>query len=227
MPDVKSNVEIAHDVTKHGAHNATHRRHIWLGWVEAILLAVVAVATAWSGYQASRWDGISSTNFALYERYTVLSQEKSTLAGQDRLYDIVTFNGWVAAQVADRKGLAAFYERRFRPEYARAFAAWMKLDPFHNRNVPAGPIFMPQYQNANSIASDKFEAQAARYFDGGASARDRTDEYVRATVLLATVLFLTALSQRFTEVGPRAVLVALAIVLLFVSMSWLVKLPRA
>ena len=67
--------------------------------------------------------------YALYERYGVLSQAKSTLAGQDRLYDIVTFNGWVAARLAGSNELAAYYERRFRPEYAKAFAAWIALDP--------------------------------------------------------------------------------------------------
>lgn len=130
MPDAKSNVDVAHDLSHHRTHSKTHG--IWLGFAEAAVLAIVAVATAWSGYQASRWEGTSTTDYALYERYTVLAQEKSTLAGQDRLYDIVTFNGWVAAKVAAREALATFYERRFRREYAVAFAAWMGLDPFHN-----------------------------------------------------------------------------------------------
>ncbi len=91
--------------------------------VEALVLAIVAVATAWSGYQASRWDALSAQNYNLASRATVMSQEKATLAGQDRLYDITTFNAWAAAQVAGNDKLAAFYQRRFRPEYAIAFSA--------------------------------------------------------------------------------------------------------
>ncbi len=172
MPE-SYNVELAHDLAEHGARHAG-RRDAWLGMAEAIVLAIVAVATAWSGYQASRWEGISTKHYALHERYTVLSQEKSTLAGQDRLYDIVTFNGWVAAKIAGHGSLAAFYERRFRPEYEVAFKAWLHLDPLHNKSAPAGPIFMPQYTNANASASVRYENVAVRLLqEGRRYARDR------------------------------------------------------
>jgi hypothetical protein len=45
-----------------------------------------------------------------------MSQEKATLAGQDRLYDITTFHSWVGARVAWHDKLAAFYQRRFSPD---------------------------------------------------------------------------------------------------------------
>jgi hypothetical protein len=41
----------------------------------------------------------------------------------------VTFNGCVASKVAGRDKLTAFYERRFRPEYAVAFQAWFEARP--------------------------------------------------------------------------------------------------
>ncbi len=224
MPE-SYNVELAHDLAHHvGAH--VRGRDAWLGMAEAIVLAIVAVATAWSGYQASRWEGISTKHYALYERYTVLSQEKSTLAGQDRLYDIVTFNGWIAAKIAGHGPLAEFYERRFRPEYEVAFRAWFHLDPLHNKNAPPGPIFMPQYKNANASASDRYESVASDYFKKGVETRETGDDYVRVTVFLATVLFLTALSQRFGYAGPRAVIVGIATLLLVISMFWIVTLPR-
>jgi hypothetical protein len=225
VPDSSSNVGFAHDLTEHDPPNdKTH--HKWLSFVEAFVLAIVAVATAWSGYQASRWEGLSTKAYALYERYGVLSQAKSTLGGQDRLYDIVTFNGWVAARLAGSKELADYYQRRFRPEYAKAFAAWMALDPFHNRKAPPGPIFMPQYKNANANAADGLEAAAAAQFKVGVEARERSDDYVRVTVFLATVLFLTALSQRYGFVGPRLIIVGIAMVLLVFSMFGILRLPR-
>lgn len=228
MAEATSNVEVAHGLSEHSHHAASEKPHAsWLGFAEAIVLAIVAVATAWSGYQASRWEGKSTTDYALYERYTVLSQEKTTLAGQDRLYDIVHFSAWVDAKLAGREKLAGFYERRFRPEYALAFKEWLRLDPLHNPKAPPGPIFMPQYKDANAAEALRLEAVSARHFDLGVSSRETADDYVRATVFLATVLFLTALSQRFALMGPRVIVIAIAAGLLAISMYWIVTLPRA
>ena len=44
----------------------TRRQHIerWFQVITAIMLGVVTVATAWSGYQAARWGGMQSTKYA-------------------------------------------------------------------------------------------------------------------------------------------------------------------
>lgn len=229
MPEATSNIEFAHKIHEGSHHHLspTDHRARWIEIVEAVVLATVAVATAWSGYQASRWDALSASQYNLATRTTVLSQEKATLAGQDILYDITTFNGWVAAKVTGKDKLAAFYERRFRPEYARAFGAWEKLDPVHNPSAPAGPIFMPEYSNANKDESAKLAERAKDYFEKGVVMRETGDNYVKVTVLLATVLLLTALSQRFGIFGPRAAVVAVALVLLVISTCWIFTLPRA
>jgi len=59
------------------------------------------------------------------------------------------------------------------------------------------------------------------------STRETGDSYVKVTVLLATVLFLTALSQRFEAVGPRVAVVAVAFLLLIISTYGIMTLPRA
>ena len=110
MPESTSNVEFAHRVHEHGHHHGpSDRRAAWLGIAEAVALSIVAVATAWSGYQAAKWDALSAKQYALVALTTVKSQEKATLAGQDRLFDIVTFNGWIAAKTAGNEKLAANY----------------------------------------------------------------------------------------------------------------------
>jgi hypothetical protein len=103
----------------------------------------------------------------------------------------------------------------------------MRLDPFHSKSIPPGPIFMPQYKNANELATNRFEDEAAKHFNSALKSRDVGDNYVRVTVLLATVLFLTALAQRFEYKGPRVVMVVIAGVLLVCSLFWLTTLPRA
>jgi len=70
--------------------------------LEACLLAAVAVATAWSGYQSARWDGSSAESYALASKYRVESDEAATLGGQQRLYDVTTFNSWLQARSTTR-----------------------------------------------------------------------------------------------------------------------------
>jgi hypothetical protein len=62
MPEATSNVEFAHRIQEHGHHppSPADRRAQWVEMVEALVLAIVAVATAWSGYQASKWDALSA-----------------------------------------------------------------------------------------------------------------------------------------------------------------------
>ncbi len=229
MSEATSNVEFAQKIHEHGHHHAsaTDRRARWVEIGEAVVLAIVAVATAWSGYQAAKWGALSSEHYNIASRTTVLSEEKATLAGQDRLNDITTFIAWVAAKVTGRDKLATFYQRRFRPEYAAAFAAWWKLDPVNNPSAPAGPIFMAEYTNANGQASAQLAEKAKGHFEKGVSMRETGDKYVKVTVLLATVLLLTALSQRFEIFGPRVAVIAVAFALLVMATYWILTFPRA
>ena len=57
-------------------------------------------------------------------------------------------------------------------------------------------------------------------------ARDTGDNYVRTTVILATVLFLIALRQRFRLFGVRAALLTVALVLRAISLASLASYPR-
>jgi hypothetical protein len=228
MPETGSNIELAHTIHEHGHHHASpsYPHAEWVGIAEAVVLAIVAVATAWSGYQASKWDAQSARNYAYASRTNVQSQEKATLAGQDRLYDIVTFNGWIAAKTANNQKLVEYYERRFRPEYKTAFEAWQRLDPFNNPTAPAGPIFMAEYKNGNEAESARLSEEVSRYFEKGVYDRETGDRYVKVTVLLATALLLTALSQRFDIFGPRVAVVVVALGLLGISAYSLLSLPR-
>jgi hypothetical protein len=123
--------------------------------------------------------------------------------------------------------LVDLYERRFRPEYLAAFKAWQKLDPLNNPSAPAGPIFMPEYVDSHLIESAKLSGMATSYFDQGIETRENADSYVKVTVFLATVLLLTALSQRFKTFGPRMAVVGIAFVLLTISLYWVWIFPRA
>jgi hypothetical protein len=222
MPE-SANVEIAHNLHEHG--EGSHTRP-WVEIAEAVLLAVVAIATAWSGYQSALWDGHEAK---LYGEASKLRFEANALearAGQEQVYDAGTLNSWLQAKLTGQERTAAAFEKRFRPEVRPAFYAWLKTDPLHNPSAPLGPIYMPQYRNADLARAAALNAQASATFKRGTDARDNGDHYVRTTVLLATVLFLIALSQRFRVHSVRMSVLALALVLLAFALGFVISYPR-
>ena len=195
--------------------------------IEALILALVAVATAWSGYQAAEWAGKRAEDYAKANRLRVTAEGLATLAGQERIYDSDTFNSWLVAKLDNKKEAAEFFERRFRDEYRTAFAAWMGTDPFNNAQAPPGPIFMPEYHNAKHEQFLGLNKQAADVADEGVKSGETGDKYVRITVLLATVLLITAIGQRFRFKSVRVAFMILAFLLLCVPLwQLLVLLPR-
>jgi hypothetical protein len=102
----------------------------------------------------------------------------------------------------------------------------MKTDPFSNAQAPAGPIFMPEYHNAKHEQFVSLNKQAADVTDQGTNAGDIGDQYVRITVLLATVLLITAIGQRFRFRSVRIVFMILAGILLCLPLWQLLMLPR-
>jgi hypothetical protein len=67
---------------------------------------------------------------------------------------------------------------------------------------------------------------ATHVFDEGTAARGRADDYIRTTVVLATVLFLLALSQRFRVFRIRVGVLVLAGGLMLYGLFTLITLPR-
>ncbi|MGC1323371.1 MAG: hypothetical protein WA849_14420, partial [Candidatus Udaeobacter sp.] len=136
------------------------------------------------------------------------------------------FNSWLAAKLGGKKEATEFFERRFRDEYRSAFTAWMSTDPFNNAQAPPGPIFMPEYHNAKHEQFLGLNKQAADVADEGAKSGETGDKYVRITVLLATVLLITAIGQRFRFKFVRVVFMILAFLLLCLPLWQLLVLPR-
>ena len=223
------NVEAAHKLTEQPKGSPSREKRGWTEVaeiLEVILLAAVAIATAWSGYQAARWDGRQTFLYGTSSRLRIEADETITLGGQQKLLDVSTFNTWIQARQAGNEELAALYVRRFSPGYKVAFDAWLKTDPFHDASAPAGPAFMPEYVNSQNVEGQRLNDEATVAFDEGTEARETADRYVRQTVLLATVLFLVAIAQRFKFRAVRTTAGVIASVLLIYAVSGIVTLPR-
>ena len=221
-----SNIEVAHHLSEHNASSES-RAHEVLEIVEAVVLAVVAIATAWSGYQAALWTGHQSELYGLASRYRVQAEGATTTANQERLYNAATVVEWLKAEATGQKKLADLFERRFLPEFRPAFESWKKTDPLNNPNAPAGPFFMPEYRSTRSEEAEKLSEKATETFEVGNMARQHSDAYVRVTVMLATVLLLTAISQRFKFQAVRVGLAVIAALLLCFPIYHILILPRA
>ena len=227
MPE-DMNIEAAYTLSEvAGEEEETGRRRREVGEiVEVVILAVVAVATAWSGYQAARWDGRQAFLYGHSTKIRVEASEAATLGGQQRLQDISTFNTWIVAQAQGQHQIADLYVQRFSPEYKLAFDAWLATDPLNNPDAPPGPSFMPEYHNARTEHAAKLNDEATMAFDEGTEARETADRYVRQTVLFATVLFMIAVSQRFTYRAVRLTATGLAAGLMLFALLGVIFLPR-
>jgi hypothetical protein len=190
------------------------------------VLALVAIATAWSGYQAARWDGRQAFLYGEASKYRFEADAAATLGGQELLYDATTFNAWLEAKATGDEELVTLYEDRSTPEYEVAFDAWMKMDPFNNPDAPPGPRYMPEYHNAQMAQAARLNDEASTAFEEGTAARETAEEYVRGTILLATVLFLIALSQRFKLRNVRIGLLVVSGALMVYALTTLATYPR-
>ena len=194
--------------------------------IEVIVLALVAIATAWSGYQAAKWDGQQSALYGIASTYNFQANAASTYGGQELAADASTFTAWLQATSAHDSKLAALYVRRFTPDYRTAFQAWLKTDPFTNPGAPANPGYMPQYRNPDLAAAAQLNNRAAAAFARGTTAGDNADSYVRDTVLFAAVLFLVAIAQRFKLRNIRVATTTIAFAMLIYTAISVAQLPR-
>src|ERR1022692_4705380 len=124
MPEVGgSNIEIAHHLTEH-KEQSEYRMPQAVEIAEAIVLAIVAITTAWSGYQAALWTGHQSKLYGLASKQRVQAGSAEASANYERLSNAATVAEWLQAETSGQKMLADLYERRFFSEFLPAFGAW-------------------------------------------------------------------------------------------------------
>src|SRR5215471_20992392 len=112
------NVEVAHQLSEQEHPDKRHGHwHELIEMAEVVILAVVAVMTAWSGLQAAKWDGRQSLLYGQASRDRFQADAASTLAGQQLSADASLFTALLQAHAAGNAELQAIYIRRFTPEY--------------------------------------------------------------------------------------------------------------
>ncbi len=233
MPEGLSAAEVGKEIEEHRKEAAEQaeagervdRRDRLISIAEALILSLVAVLAAYSGYAAAKWGTESSVSLAKASALRTKASRADLEALVIRTQDSVSFNAWFTAFVAGNARAEELAVRRFRPGYRTAFNAWIATDPAHNPNAPPGPSYMPQYVIPQQTQANDYDAQADAEFTTGTDAGGTGDKYVRDTVFLATVLFLVGISSHFGFRQGRYALVTVGIALLVFSVIQLAGLP--
>jgi hypothetical protein len=209
---------------KHAADPKDHSDRL-LSVIEALLLSLVAVLAAYSGYAAAKWGTDSSVSLAKASAARTKANRADLEGLQLRTLDSVSFNAWFSAFTAGNTNAQRLAEKRLRPGYRPAFYAWLATDPAHNPKAPPGPSYMPQYVIPQEVAASTEDAQADVSFARGTEAGATGDKYVRDTVFLATVLFLVGISGHFPLRQARYGLIGVGALILVFAVVQLLGLP--
>jgi hypothetical protein len=193
--------------------------------VATVLLSLATVATAWSGYQASRWNGEQAKAFSRAGATRVESAKAADLANSQTQVDVATFVQWVDAYALERRQLADFYFARFRAEFKPAVDAWLATQPLRNDDAPLTPFAMPEYKVAARTESERLEAEAEALSAAARENVQRATNYVLCVVLFAAVLFFSGISTKLRTPVLRRVLLGFGIVLFVGTVVWLATFP--
>jgi hypothetical protein len=116
-------------------------RH-WRELLVTVLLVAAALATSWSSYQATRWNGEQAKAASRTNAIRIDAARAQGLAQAQTQVDVATFIAWADADRRGESELAAFYVDRFRDEFRPAFDAWMATHPIENPTAPPTPFAM-------------------------------------------------------------------------------------
>ena len=193
--------------------------------LSAVLLALATVATAWSGYQASRWNGEQAKAFSKANSNRIESTRASNLATSQTQIDVATFVQWVDAYAKKETRLADFYFKRFRAEFKPAVDAWIATKPLKNATAPLTPFAMPQYKLAAQEQADRLERQADAWAAKARANVGRSTNYVLCVVLFAAALFFAGMSAKLPDRRIRVVLLSFGIAVFLGTIVWLATFP--
>jgi hypothetical protein len=190
-----------------------------------VLLAVATVATAWSGYQASRWNGEATKATARGNAARVESTRQSDLANSLAQVDVAVFTQWVDAYARDEKVLRDFYFERFRAEFKPAVVAWLATRPLRNPNAPLTPFAMPQYRSAARNEAEVLRAEADEWAATARRNVQRSTNYVLGVVLFAAALFFAGMSTKLPSPRLRLAMLLMGVVVFAVTLVWIATSP--
>jgi len=191
----------------------------------AVLLAVAAVTTAWSSYQASRWNGEQAKTASAVNKTRIAAARSADLASSQTQVDIATFIQWVDAYATKQSELVRFYRQRFRAEFKPAFDAWVATRPLKTAGAPPTPFAMPQYRLAAAAEAGRLDVEAELLAADVRRYIQRSSNYVLGVVLCAVALFFAGISTKLASPRLRVAMVGLGWIIFLVAVAWIATSP--
>jgi hypothetical protein len=202
----------------------THRRD-WVEIAATVLLAIAAVATAWSSYQATRWNGEQAKTSGRVNKTRIEAARVSDLANAQKQVDVATFMQWVDAYARGETELVTFYRARFRDEFKPAFNAWIATKPIKTAGAPPTPFAMPQYRLAAEAEAAGLDQDAEVLSAQVHRNIQRASNYVLGVVLFAVSLFFAGMSTKLTAPGLRKTMLVVGYLIFLAALIWIATSP--
>jgi len=197
----------------------------WQELLVTVLLVVAALATSWSSYQATRWNGEQAAAAGRTNAIRIDAARADGLARTQTQVDVATFIAWADADLRGEKKVADFYVDRFRDEFQPAYEAWIAEQPLTNADAPTTPFVMEEYQVAAKKQAEELDAEAEA---SAAEVRldiQRSSNYVLTVVLYAIVLFFAGMSTRLSNRRLRWVTTIAGTLVLLGALVWVATFP--
>ena len=199
--------------------------HNRLELVATALLALATVATAWSGYQSTRWNGEQAKAGARANALRIESTKAAGLANTETEIDVASFTQWVNAYALKQTTLTDFYFKRFRKEFRPAVDAWVATRPLKNPNAPLTPFALPQYRLQARAETARLEAEAGIFAAQAGRNIQRASNYVLCFVLFASALFFAGMSAKLTSPRLRLAMLVIGCVVFVCTLLWIATSP--
>ena len=207
------------------AETPTDHRRDWQEGVATVLLVVAAVATSWSSYQATRWNGEQAAAAGRTNAIRIEASRPDGLAEAQTQIDVATFIAWAEADVTGDRELADFVMDRFRDEFRPAFDAWTATAPLTNPDAPPTPFAMDEYRLESQQQAEELDARAEASAAEVRANIQRASNYVLTVVLYAVALFFAGMSTRVSAPRLRWVLTLAGCAVFLGTLGWIATFP--
>ena len=197
----------------------------WRELLVTVLLVAAALATSWSSYQATRWNGEQARAASRTNAIRIDAARAQGLAQAQTQVDVATFIAWADADRRGESELAAFYVDRFRDEFRPAFDAWIATHPLENPTAPPTPFAMAEYQVASRNEAARLDTAAEASAAEVRQDIQRASNYVLTVVLYAIVLFFAGMSTRIGSRRLRWVLTLTGCLVFVTTIAWIATFP--
>ena len=219
------------------------RRSDRLEMLFTMIMAMAAIATAWAGFESSKWGGIQSQLNIEAGAQRAQANRLFSEAGQLRSLDAIVFTQWLGAlnieiqvdpsafpgqgYVPRENTVSAFLYARFRAEFRPAFDAWLEQQPLRNPDAPPTPFDMTQYQQASQIEAERLLALAEAKARRAMELDEVSNNYTLVSVMFALVLFFVAVGNKANTRFTRRLLFGLSLLTFLATLSVMLTFPVA